>query len=133
MKSSVWHYRLGHPTNEVMSVMLAKSQISHVIDDVHRMCTACIHGKIAKKPFSGESVRCIMSFDRIHMDVWRPSSVRSIEGYRFYVTFVDDCTRHVWIFPLFNKSEVFPTFVQFYNFVEVQFGIRINVCNIWMW
>ncbi|XP_050116369.1 uncharacterized protein LOC126594192 [Malus sylvestris] len=33
IKSSVWHQRLGHPTNEVLSIMLQQSQINYVVDD----------------------------------------------------------------------------------------------------
>lgn len=51
VKSSVWHQRLGHPTNEVLSVMLAKSQVSHSVDDRHRVCTNCIHGKMSRSSF----------------------------------------------------------------------------------
>lgn len=61
----MWHYRLRHLINEVLTFMLAKSQISHAIDDVHKMYTTSIHRKIAKKPFSVES----SSFNRIHTDV----------------------------------------------------------------
>ncbi|KAB2600513.1 hypothetical protein D8674_043037 [Pyrus ussuriensis x Pyrus communis] len=110
IKSSLWHQRLGHPTNAVMAVMLAKSQIPVSMDNKHTMCTDCIHGKITRKPFDNESSRCILPFDRIHSDVWGSSSVKFIEGYRFYVVFVDDCTRYMWIFPLYNKSEVFLIF-----------------------
>ncbi|KAB2607276.1 hypothetical protein D8674_006993 [Pyrus ussuriensis x Pyrus communis] len=123
VKSSLWHQRLGHPTNEVLAVMLAKSKIPVTIDNKHAMCTNCIHGKITRKPFSNDGSRCVLPFDRIHFDVWGFSFVKSTEGYRFYVVFVDDCTRYMWIFPLYNKSEVFSVFVKFYKYVEVQFGI----------
>lgn len=124
MKSSVWHQRSGHLTNEVLSVMLAKSQVSHTLDDFQSLCTSCIHGKMSRKPFFVKVTRCIFSFDRIHTDIWGPSPVKSIEGYS--TVFVDDCTRFVWIFPLFNKSEVFNIFVKFYKFIEVQFRVKIK-------
>lgn len=37
VKSSVWHHILGHPANEIMSVMLVKSHISTSIDNTHSM------------------------------------------------------------------------------------------------
>ncbi|KAB2617403.1 hypothetical protein D8674_013272 [Pyrus ussuriensis x Pyrus communis] len=126
IKSFLWHQRLGHPTNEVLAVMLTKSHIPVNIGNKHTMCTDCIHVKITRKPFSNESSQCILPFDRIHLDVWGPSSVKYIERYRFYVVFVDDCTRYMWIFPLYNKSEVFSIFVKFYKFIEVQFGVQIK-------
>lgn len=41
----------------------------------------------------------------IHADVWGPSPVLSIKGYRYYLSFVDDFTRLTWIFPMKLKSE----------------------------
>lgn len=69
VKSSVWHQRLGHPTNEVKSVILAKSQVSHSLDDTYRICSNCINGKMSKSPFPVEANRCLLPFDRIHTDV----------------------------------------------------------------
>lgn len=95
VKSSVWHQRLGHPTNEVLSVMLAKSLICHSINDVHKMCIACIHGKTTRTLFPNESNMCILPYDRVYRDVCGPSPFRSTEGYIYYVIFVDDCIRFV--------------------------------------
>lgn len=106
--------------------MLTKSQTSHSINDVHKMCTTCIHGKITRTYFPNESNRCILPFNKVHTYVWGSSSIRPTEGYRYHVVFVDDCTRFVWIFPIFNKLEVFSTFVKFYKFVKVQFGFKIK-------
>ena len=41
------------------------------------------------------------------MDGWGPSPVASIEGVRYYVTFIDDFSRKVWVYFLKQKSEVF--------------------------
>ena len=37
---------------------------------------------------------------------------------RYYVTFIDDLARHNWIFPVWQKSEVFSHFQKFKNEVE---------------
>ncbi|PKU82566.1 Retrovirus-related Pol polyprotein from transposon TNT 1-94 [Dendrobium catenatum] len=54
----------------------------------------------------------------IHSDVWGPAPVDSVQGYRYYVIFIDDFSRFTWLFPLRQKSEVFETFVSFKNQVE---------------
>lgn len=51
---------------------------------------------------------------KIHSDVWGPSPVKSLDGYKYYVLFIDEYTRYVWIFPLMNKSDLFSVFVKFY-------------------
>jgi len=48
--------------------------------------------------------------DLIHMDVWGPSPVASIGGARYYVIFIDDFSRKVWVYFLKQKSEVFQKF-----------------------
>ena len=39
-----------------------------------------------------------------------PAPVRSLGGSRYYVTFIDDSTRKVWVYFPKNKSDVFATF-----------------------
>lgn len=73
-----------------MSVMLAKSQISHSFDNNHSMCTACIQGQMTRIPFSDESHGCVLPYKRIHSDTWSLFPVKSFEGYK-YVVLVDDC------------------------------------------
>ncbi|KAM2874298.1 hypothetical protein COP2_017588 [Malus domestica] len=126
IKSEVWHQRLGHPTQEIMSSMLQKSKISGYIDDKHTICVPCIQGKMSRTPFPVRSNTCTFPFEKIHSDTWGPSPVKSLEGYRYYVTLIDEYTRYVWIFPMSNKSDVFTIFVRFYNFVLTQFGKHIK-------
>ena len=46
----------------------------------------------------------------VHTNVWGPSPVLSLEGFRFYVTFIDDFNRKVWVYFLKHKSDVFANF-----------------------
>lgn len=45
-------------------------------------------------------------FEILHTDVWGPSSVCSIDGFKYYLLIVDDYTKFTWIFPMTVKSEV---------------------------
>ena len=62
----------------------------------------------------------------MHADVWGPSPVLSVEGYRYYICFVDDFTRFSWIFPMKVKSEAKEIFVKFQTFAERQFSSKIK-------
>lgn len=66
-------------------------------------------------------------FEILHSDHWGPFPCISVDSYRYYVTFIDDYTRYCWIFPLVKKSDVFPTFVAFYNYVLNFFSTRIKI------
>jgi len=42
----------------------------------------------------------------IHSDVWGPSKIPTLGGSRWFVTFIDDCTRVTWLWLMKSKSEV---------------------------
>ncbi|CAL2235003.1 unnamed protein product [Prunus armeniaca] len=126
IKSSLSHYRLGHPTNEVVKLMLQASAVSISANSVSALCSACLHGKMHKLPFPSDHIKSNIVFQRIHSDVWGPSRHKSIDGYRYYVSFVDECTGFLWLYPLFNKSGVFEIFLKFYAFISTQFGAHLQ-------
>ena len=45
----------------------------------------------------------------VHIDLWGPSPLTSLGGSRYYITFIDDLSRKVWVYFLKNKSDVFKT------------------------
>ena len=54
----------------------------------------------------------------IHSDVCGPTFVNSLEGSRYYVTFIDDYTRHTSVHFMKTNDEVLEKFKTFYNFAE---------------
>ena len=64
--------------------------------------------------------------DVIHSDVWGPAKTTTIFGCRFYVTFIDDHTRKVWVYFMKEKSEVFSHFQKFKAMVEKEKGMQIK-------
>jgi len=64
--------------------------------------------------------------DLIHRYVW-PSPVASIAGARYYVTFIHDFFRKVWVYFLKHKSKVFQKFKQWKTMVEKQKEKKVKV------
>src|SRR3954470_17490663 len=60
------------------------------------------------------------------MDVWGASPVASVGGTRYFITFIDDFSRKVWIFFLKHKSEVFQKFKEWKTMVEKQKGRKVK-------
>ena len=59
-------------------------------------------------------------------DVWGPAQVSTLGGCRYYVTFIDDFSRHTWIYPMRQKSEVFGHFQQFKAEAEKTIGRHVR-------
>ena len=60
------------------------------------------------------------------MDVWGPSPVTALNGYRYYVSFIDDYSRCTWVYLLTKKSKDFPLFTQFLQMVKTQFNTIVR-------
>ena len=49
------------------------------------------------------------------------------QGFRYYLVFVDDCTRMTWVYFMKQKYEVFTHFSSFYNLIQTQFQKTIKI------
>ena len=65
-------------------------------------------------------------FDLVHCDLWGPFSVPTIEGYKYFLTIVDDYFRCTWVYLLKSKSETQAPIQQFSIMVESQFDAKLK-------
>ena len=68
----------------------------------------------------------------VHTNVWGLAQASSLEGSHYYVTFIDDATRKVWVYFLRQKSDVFQTFKNQKCLVENETGKKLNVLDLIM-
>lgn len=62
------------------------------------VCEGCIMGKQHRGKYpSGVAKRATEPFELVHSDVCGPMSVNSIDGSRYFVTFIDDYTRYTYV------------------------------------
>ncbi|BBH01335.1 receptor like protein 35, partial [Prunus dulcis] len=57
----------------------------------------------------------------------RPSPITASSGVRWFVTFVDDCTRMTWLYLLKNKNKVFSGFQLLHKQMKAQFNAQIQI------
>ena len=52
----------------------------------------------------------LLPLELVHSDVCSPMPTKSLGGSSYFVTFIDDSTRKVWLYGLQSKDQVFSTF-----------------------
>ncbi|KAK9053426.1 hypothetical protein SSX86_030060 [Deinandra increscens subsp. villosa] len=118
----LWHRRLGHPSIGYLHLLFPKLFPSNKVLD----CEVCMLAKSHRQSFKPNNTRVGSPFSLIHSDVWGPAEVVGGQNFRFFLLFVDDCTRMTWIYFLKHKSEVFEKFTAFYTMVQTQFQTKIQ-------
>ncbi|KAI5350578.1 hypothetical protein L3X38_003469 [Prunus dulcis] len=124
--STLWHQRFGHVSNDILHHMLKQSQLSVHPDATPSICSFCLNCKMHRLPFSLSQSVSPLPFQKLHTNVWGPAPCVAYGGYRYYVSIIDDCTRYLWIFPLFHKSDVYLVFVKFHAFITNHFHASVQ-------
>jgi len=116
--AAVWHSRLGHASQHVVSQLLQQFSLPvSGVKNLNGICESCQLGKSKQLPFQSSPRVSLCPLDLIHSDVWS-CSTKSLGGYSYYVLFIDDFSRFTWLYLIHNKSDIFTVFVQFKSLVE---------------
>lgn len=109
--SCTWHQRLGHPTGSIFSKLL--TDLPFLGTASVPFCKYYQLAKSSKLPFSSSHSTTTKPLELIHSDVWGPSSLASICGFKYYVIFIYDFSRYTWFYPLHCKFDVYSFFMDF--------------------
>ena len=79
-----------------MKMLLSKGKLPELKSIDFDMCESCILGKQKNVNFL-KTYRTSKAekLELVHIDLWGPSSVASLEGSRYCITFIDDLSRKV--------------------------------------
>lgn len=121
--SVLWHNRLGHcPIPKLHLIPSIKPHLT----TTNSVCMTCHMPRFTKLPFS-PSLTCATSiFELIHMDIWGPYKVPYQNKYRYFLTIVDDFSRHTWIYLLHQKYDALNNFKAFYEYAQTHFNSSIK-------
>ncbi|GJW30331.1 putative RNA-directed DNA polymerase [Tanacetum coccineum] len=125
VSKELWHCRVGHPADQVLSVLSDK--ISFKTGDHVSACDICHKAKQTMEPFPLSDHKSVKLGELIHLDVWGPYKVISRDGYKYFLTVLDDFSRAVWVYLLKNKFEVFEYIESFIKMIFTQFGVNIKI------
>ena len=108
--TKLWHMRLCHIGERGMLELHKRNLLKGVKTCKLDFCKYCVYRKQHRVSFKTGSHPSKGVLDYIHSDVWGPVSVSSYSGAQYFVSFIDDYFRNVWIYFMKHKSNVFGIF-----------------------
>jgi transposase InsO family protein len=91
------------------------------------ICDVCEFGKLTRNSYVSSGHKSSCGFDLIHSDIWGHRSTNSMNGYRYFVIFIDCFSRVTWVYLMKNKSEVFACFKDFHRSIQTQYEAVVKV------
>jgi transposase InsO family protein len=123
-QAMIHHCRMGHVSFDKMSRIFP--DIMCGISNGKLTCDACEYAKHTRASYVSKGLRSISPFMLIHSDVWT-SPVVSVNGMKYFVTFIDCYSRMTWVYLMRHKDEVFHCFQNFHAYVKNQFQVQVQV------
>lgn len=109
--SVLWHQRLAHVNTANIKNVNQWCQSGRDISADIGVCAPCIKGKMSRQPNkSRDSIKSNRVLELTHSDVCGPMQTESLEGSKYFVSFIDDFSRNFHVFFIRDKSSVFQVF-----------------------
>ncbi|GJX59057.1 putative ribonuclease H-like domain-containing protein [Tanacetum coccineum] len=130
-ESNLWHRRLGHinfkTMNKLVKGNLIRGSPSKIFENNHS-CVACQKGKQHKASCKTKLVSSIIHpLQMLHMDLFGPTFVRSINHKIYCLVVTDDYIRFSWVFFLATKDETSGILKTFITGIENQINHKVKI------
>ena len=122
--STIWHKRLGHISRQRMKKLIKDGIISNLDFSYINTCVDCIKGKLTAKVD-----RCIELLGIIHTDIYRSFTRLAMGGHKYFITFIDDYSRYVFVELICEKPDSLEAFKAFKAKIELQQVKKIKVVH----
>ena len=128
-KEDIWHKCFGHLGIGSLQ-KLAREELADGFDfDATRKLTFCEsrpQGKQRRTKFSSSSRRAEEPLDLVHSDLCGKMNEKSLSGAEYFLSFIDDKTRYVWVYFLKSKDQVFQKFLEWKAMVKKSTGRKLK-------
>ena len=120
------HRKLGHISYCAIKHAITQGFIASIDidpDSKPDFCEACATAKSARQPFPKESETRAENFgEQVHWDLWRPASVKSLNGNSYMAAHIDNATHESKLYFQEKKSQTFESYKVVEAYIETQTG-----------
>nr|GEV22845.1 retrovirus-related Pol polyprotein from transposon TNT 1-94 [Tanacetum cinerariifolium] len=125
----LWHRRLSHMNFDTINflskndIVIGLPKLKFIKDN---LCSSCELGKAKRKSFQTKTTLSSKTrLQLLHMDLYGPMRVASINGKKYVLVIVDDYSRYTWTHFLSFKDETPEVLIDFLR--RVQRGLHAQV------
>lgn len=125
----LWHARMGHINFTALKQMSDKNLVCGLpkIYNPTRLCEGCLVGKQTRKSYPSQAgFKEKQRLELLYEDLCGPISPPTPAGNRYFMLFVDDFTRVMWVYMMKTKDEAFSVFNKFRISVETETGEKLK-------
>ncbi|GJW47252.1 putative ribonuclease H-like domain-containing protein [Tanacetum coccineum] len=130
-ESNMWHKRLGHVNFNTMNKLVMRNLVRGLplkIFENDHSCVACQKGKQHKASYKIKLVSSISQpLQMLHIDLFGPTSIRSLNHKTYCLVVTDDFSRFSWVFCLHTKDETSRILKKFITEIENQLNHKVKV------
>jgi hypothetical protein len=94
----LWHMRLGHMSERDMLELHKRNLLKDVKTCKLDLCKFYVLGKQNRVQFKTAAHKTEGILDNVHSDVWGSVRTTSRGGHMYFVIFIDDFSRKVWVY-----------------------------------
>nr|GEV39017.1 ribonuclease H-like domain-containing protein [Tanacetum cinerariifolium] len=129
--SNLWHRRLGHISFKTMNQLVKGNLVRGLPTKVFENDNTCVACKKGKQHRASCRTKTVSSVDqplyRLHMDLFGPTFVKSLNKKTYCLVVTDDYSRFTWVFFLATKDETSPILKTFITGLENQLSLKNRV------
>ncbi|XP_068657835.1 uncharacterized protein [Aristolochia californica] len=122
--STLWYQRLGYISIERIKRLVNEGVLNTLDFTDFETCVDCIKGKQTNNSKKGAN-RSSAILEIIHTDIC--SQDMDSHGQKYFISFMDDYSRYMYLYMLSNKNEALDAFKIFKAEVETQCGKKIEI------
>ena len=128
-ESSLCHLRYRHLNYETLKLLSSKGMVNGLLIIKHpkEVCEGCVIGKQTRISFlSSKAKHASALLNLVHTDLCGPFA-DSLGDNKYFISFIDDYTRKIWIYFIKNISTAFSIFKKYKAMVERESENKIKI------